>query len=233
MDYGRRRREWYCIAMRSTARRRLTTLFLVLSVLASGLSCSHKRKHDPLHVLSPSYQPLRRDFEEAAGKVRLVVVAAPTCGKCIAATMDEIHDRILRRIQSEDLAVFVIWTSILPTDVESRARLRAERWTDPRGTNYWDDSGQIARCFARMLDLEPGMSAYDCYFIYDRDATWDPAGTMESEPKDWKAFKEGWKPGPAVYRMTQRSEIRLPSFNWNKLDQKLESMLGPEGESGK
>lgn len=188
-----------------------------------------RSRAEELKILDPAFQPFRRDFEEAAGKVRLVLVVAPTCGECNENTF-EIHDQLLYRVKDEDLALFVVWNSILPTDVEPRARQNVQRWTDPRGQNYWDDSGQIARAFGRMLDLEPGAPAFDCYFLYDRDATFDPNNTMESEPPDFRALKEGWVPTAPVGRWTSNRNVRLPGFDWRKIEVRVLEVLGSAGE---
>ncbi|MFN8549359.1 MAG: hypothetical protein U0527_15660 [Candidatus Eisenbacteria bacterium] len=193
-----------------------------------------RRGGDPLAILDPAFQPFRRDFEEAAGKVRLVLVVAPTCGECNVHTF-EIHDQLLHRVKDDDLAVFVLWCSILPTDVEPRARLNAKRWVDPRGLNYWDENGQIARAFGRMLNLDPGQPAFDCYFLYDRDATFDPEGTMEKEGPDFRALKSGWVPAAPVARWTSNRNVRLPGFNWEAVEARCLELLGGAagGESPK
>ena len=218
-----------------------STLIFAAMLLASvsllgcsgGDSAKGKRGKgdDPLLLLDPAFQPFRRDFEEAAGKVRLVMVLAPTCGECNEHAF-EVHDQLLYRVKGEDVAVFLLWNSVLPTDVETRARINAKRWADPRGINYWDDTGQIARAFGRMLNLEPGSPAFDCYFLYDRDATFDPDGTMENEPKDYRAFKSGWAPINPTARWTSNKNIRLPRFDWHQVEARMLELLQSDGASG-
>lgn len=201
-----------------------------LLLLALGAGCNRDRTPrlagaEILRVVDPAFQPLRRDFEEAAGKVRLVCVVAPTCGNCNQA-MGEINGEVLYRLRDEeDLRVFVVWTSVMPTDVTPRAIRAAERVNDPRCQHYWDDSGQIARCFGRMLGVDQGTSAYDIYLVYDRDATWDPEGTMGSEPKDFRALRSGWAPGRPAARFTQHQTLDLPGFTQDGLEQALRRTL--------
>lgn len=201
-------------------------VLLALALLTGG--CQREPKalpgSDLLTKLDYAFQPFRRDFEQAEGRVRLVCVVAPTCGNCNAAAI-EINGELLYRLRDlEDLEVYMVWTSVLPTDVFPRAIVMAKRLTDPRIHHYWDESGQIARSFGAMLSLEPGVSAYDIYLLYPKDAVWDPEGKMASEPPDWRALKNGWKPGPALYRMTQHQGIRLPSFDKNRLEAQVREL---------
>lgn len=216
--------------------RRQWLVMLVALLALSGLGCGKgetprgaRRGEDALLLLDPAFQPFRRDFEEAAGKVRLVMVVAPTCGECNIHTF-EIHDQMLHRVKDEDLAVFVLWCSVLPTDVEPRARINAKRWVDPRGINYWDENAQIARAFGRMLNLDPGQPAFDCYFLYDRDATFDPAGTMATEGPNFRALQSGWTPALPVARWTSNRNVRLPAFDWHAVEARCLQLLG--GEAG-
>ena len=135
----------------------------------------------PYAVLDKAFQPLRRDFEDADGKVRLVGIVAPTCGECIdfAAAIDQM---LLPAIPGEDFEVFLVWVCVVPPDVDVRARALAEKYADPRIRHYWDGTGRIGRAFGRHAGLADGASAYGLFYLYGRPDTWDPEGKMSGEP---------------------------------------------------
>ncbi len=186
-----------------------------------GLS---RPRAERLSDLDLALQPLRREFEEASGKVRLVAIVAPTCGHCQEA-VDLIHAELLTQITSEDLEIFIVWVSILPTDVRSRALRVLERWTDPRGHHYWDDNAHFARAAANLIQLEGVRTAYDIYLLYGRNDTWDPEAVMIDEPADYRAVLEGWTPGAPDTRMTLGDRLRLPRLRIPELTARVNELL--------
>jgi hypothetical protein len=204
---------------------------LLLACLATLLSCSaqdrpraHRKKAGLCTVLDKAFQPLRTDFEAEGGKVRLVGVVTPSCGDCNASVQD-IQTMLLSRIKSEDFEVFMIWTSIMPSDVQPRAEKAAEMWGDPRIFHYWDDSGRIARAFARQAGVDPGRSIYNVFYLYGRNDTWDPDAKMAQEPPNQNALLAGWMPTSPRFRMGEHQLVRLPGWDVNALTAQVEQLL--------
>lgn len=203
-------------------------------LLLGALSCSGDRgtgKSDeslPYRSLDKAFQPLRNDFEAESGHVRIVALFTPSCGHCIDAA-DAISTYLVTRIDSEDLDIFFVWASVAAPDVTPRMARLAERYADPRIRNYWDDSGRIARAFARSLDLDPGRSVWNIIYLYDRDDTWDPEGAMAQEPRDFNALTAGWGPGPPRHRMGEHEALRMPAFKVNSLAQLASELLEERG----
>jgi hypothetical protein len=186
----------------------------------------------PYAVLDKAFQPLRRDFEDADGKVRLVGIVAPTCGECIddAAAIDQ---RLLPAIPGEDFEVFLIWVCVVPPDVDVRARALAEKYADPRIRHYWDGTGRIGRSFGRHVGLADGASAYGLFYLYGRPDTWDPEGKMSSEPAGYNAILDDWEPAQPRARAGKHPRLTLPPFSVETLRSQIEQLLAePDAAAG-
>jgi len=208
--------------------RALAVLLAVLAWAGAG-GCGREGKpgmanEDAVVDLDRSFQPLRLDFEGAAGKVRLVGIVGPTCGHCLE-NLTAIHGRLLERVPGRDFEVFIVWAAVLPADVRVRARQHAERWADPRIRHYWDDSGRIARAFGQHAGLPEGRPISNLFYLYGRDDTWDPGGAMANEPSGWNAILEGWQPAPARARWGGHPHLRLPVFDTGRIAEKVEALL--------
>lgn len=212
---------------------------LVLSVLLAGLAlgsaagCGREGKpraanEDAVVDLDRSFQPLRLDFEGAAGKVRLIGIVGPTCGHCLES-LTAIHGRLLERVSGRDFEVFIVWSAVMPADVRVRARQHAERWADPRIRHYWDDSGRVARAFGQHAGLPEGRPISNLFYLYGRDDTWDPGGAMANEPPGWNAILEGWQPAAARARWGEHAHLRLPVFDTERIAEKTEELLAEPG----
>ncbi len=200
-------------------------LVLLLAIACNGGDRrSATANENAVTDLDRSFQPLRLDYEGAAGKVRLVGIVGPTCGKCLD-NLNAIHGRLLDQIDSPDFELFIVWTSVLPADVRVRARQHAERWADPRIRHYWDESGRIGRAFGLHVGLPEGQQAYNLFYAYGRGDTWDPAGKMADEPAGWNAILEGWQPAPARARWGEHPKLRLPTFDTARIAEKVEELL--------
>ncbi len=178
----------------------------------------------PYAVLDKAFQPLRRDFEDADGKVRLVGIVAPTCGECIenAAAIDQ---RLLPTIPGEEFEVFLVWVCATPPDVEVRTRALVEKYADPRIRHYWDGSGRIARAFGRHAGLPDGAPVYGLFYVYGRADTWDPEGRMASEPAGYNAVLDGWEPAQPRVRTGKHPRLKLPQFSVETLRSQIDQLL--------
>ena len=79
------------------------------------------------------------------------------------------------KVTDPNLRVYVVWTPMLAPDFEFTVK-RATTWVpDARASHYWDRDSQLSRDYARVLQLGPGMKAWDVYLVYGRDAEWKEA----------------------------------------------------------
>lgn len=185
----------------------------------------------PYALLDKAFQPLRRDFEDADGKVRIVGLVAPTCGECIANVV-ALDNQLLPAVPGEDLEVLLVWVCAVPPDVEVRARALSERFADPRIRHYWDSSGRLARAFGRHVGLPDGLPAYGLWYLYGRNDTWDPEGKMGTEPADRNAALDGWEPSPPRARAGQHPRLTLPQFIVETLRSQIEQLRAQPDEAG-
>lgn len=216
----------------------LAGLVLPAALAALVPGCGRGKPHDqqegdlPYAILDKALQPLRRDFEDADGKVRLVGIGAPTCGECVGhvATIDE---QLLPAVPGEDFEVFIVWVSVAPPDIELRTRALAEKYADPRIRHYWDGSGRIARAFGRHVGFTDGSSVYGLFYLYGRGDTWDPQGKMASEPAGYNAVLNDWEPSPPRARAGQHPRLRLPQLVATTMRAQIEELLAePDPAAG-
>lgn len=168
---------------------------------------------DGYEKLDLALQPLRRDFESYFGQIRVVVVVAPTCGACIETT-ERIEAAVRPWAEANDAEIFVVWGSVTPTDTEIRCAERVKGMSSPRYHHYFDESGRSTRAFGRMLGLANNRDAYDVVFAYGPEATWDPNGTMDDEPRDFSVALSLWEPTrPDVAALSGSIDrVLLPEF---------------------
>ena len=143
---------------------------------------------DPADPDAPDYEtldragePLVSAFNNDAGKVRLVMYVAATCGGCLRGA-DGAQEDVLAEIESDDLAAYVVWVR------KNGARERhVDRVlglvTDSRATQYWDESAAMVPRFDGLLDIEGGPCA-GAFLVYGPDARWD--GETPPKPDYWQ-----------------------------------------------
>jgi hypothetical protein len=186
----------------------------------------------PYAALDKAFQPLRRDFEDGDGKVRLVGIVAPTCGDCID-DVSAIDAQLLTAVPSEEFEVYLVWVCSIPPDVEVTARRLAEKYANPRIHYYWDGSGRIARAFGQHAGLPEGTPAYGLFYLYGRTDTWDPAGKMASEPPAYNAILDGWQPADPRSRCGKHPRLALPPFDVVGLRAEITRLLAePDAAAG-
>lgn len=183
-----------------------------------------------LAELSAALQPLREDFEAAYGNYRLVAVLSPSCSHCLEHAQNLV-DGGLDSLVQDGVKVFFIWSMILPSDTAARARKANSEVFHPAVRSYYDGTGKVTRAFGRMLGMGTGVDAYDLFCLYDPDATWDPAGTMENEPPDFNVARELWAPQPAELMLgdPERLKIEIPTFWVKDLVAGYEKMKASKG----
>ena len=71
---------------------------------------------------------------------------------------------------SSDIQVYAVWFSSLAG--AARDKWDGELLTDSRVVHYWDESKVTGRFFAEQEGFVIGPIAYDVYYLYGPDATW-------------------------------------------------------------
>ncbi len=80
--------------------------------------------------------------------------------------------QILDKNPTSDLRVYAVWLPMRFTDKYSRAGARV--LSDARVKHFWDGEKVIGRWFADEEGYS-GQVAWDIYFLYGPEATWDLA----------------------------------------------------------
>jgi hypothetical protein len=84
---------------------------------------------------------------------------------------------LLAAIPSAEVSAHFVWVPMLPSDNEVAARAAAERFAEPRATQYWDGERQLSRRLATALVIDTRRSsfagddppfAWDVYLAYAR-----------------------------------------------------------------
>lgn len=78
---------------------------------------------------------------------------------------------VLDRVESANLAVYVVWEPILRTDDERASRKATTLFHDDRLANFWASTTEIGSAFQSPIGLttEP---AWDVYLLYLPGAQW-------------------------------------------------------------
>jgi hypothetical protein len=148
---------------------------------------------------------LRTRFNEAAGSVRAIAFLSPTCGPCrygqgvVRALFDEFPD--------EDLAGFIVWVPMLPTDNAATAKFEQDTITDPRLECWFDADKAAANTWSSFIGLPA--TTWDVYAIYDAGATWDD----EAAPPSPNIWMHQLPPTPATRLADRLDPVRL-SREW-------------------
>lgn len=102
------------------------------------------------------------------------------------------------------LAVEVIWTPILRTDVEVSEAAR-ERVSDPRARHWWDRTRWAQRAFAPLLGLKNGVPAWDVYLLYPAGTRW--AGDGPPRPASYMHQLSELPPELALHGGAMRTAV--------------------------
>lgn len=120
-------------------------------------------------VMDDSLAPLKRDFNEAAGNVRLLFISGPTCGICLRGLAD-MNAALLGGTDDPRLRTFVVSVPTLGA-TEQDARNSASLIDNPYVRHYWEGSGIVGRLFQERMGMNN--YAWDMWFIYGPEARWD------------------------------------------------------------
>jgi|GEM_PF-1141506 len=130
-------------------------------------------------VMDDSLAPLKRDFNDAEGDVRLLFLSGPTCGICLRGLAD-MNAELLGGTTDPRLRTFVVSVPALGA-TEQEARNSTSLIDNPHVLHYWESSGIIGRLFQERMGIKS--YAWDMWFIYGPKARWD--GRLPPEPDFW------------------------------------------------
>jgi hypothetical protein len=80
-----------------------------------------------------------------------------------------VQERILERYPDADLAVYVVWLPVLPSDERFGV---ADVLVDERVLQFWDDDRLVSGEVGRLVGADEGL-AWDVYLAFGPDSTWD------------------------------------------------------------
>ncbi len=94
-------------------------------------------------------------------------------------------EKVLDQVSSEDLAIHVIWTPVLPSDKRSSVDRAHKLFSkESRATQYWDGDQNLGKAYGQILELPRGRElAWDIYFVYAAGVEW---GDVPPMPDDWQ-----------------------------------------------
>jgi hypothetical protein len=117
---------------------------------------------------------LRRDFNAAAGNVRMLLILSPSCPGCQAGSRD-VQAKLLEKIDFAQLRVFVVWFPLLDADSRAVAERSAAAFDDPRVTQYWAADWTLGNLYGKVLPFPKDYKyrvAVDVYLIFDEKQDW-------------------------------------------------------------
>ena len=145
-----------------------------------------------LPSLDQRLDPLRTQFNQDVGKVRLIVIVDPTCPPCRWGA-SEIQKEVMETIHSDRLAVYVVWIPVLnfqdePT-LQKNGLKESSRLSDSRAIHYTDPRGFSGKEYSSILNFPYHSPAWDVYLAFGPEARWD---SHPPSPIDWMYQGEGF-----------------------------------------
>ena len=145
-----------------------------------------------LPSLDQRLDPLRTQFNQDVGKVRLIVIVDPTCPPCRWGA-SEIQKDLMETIHSDRLAVYVVWIPVLnfqdePT-LQKNGLKESSRLSDSRAIHYTDPRGFSGKEYSSILNFPYNSPAWDVYLAFGPEARWD---SHPPSPIDWMYQGEGF-----------------------------------------
>ncbi len=142
-------------------------------------------------------------FNLGQGAVRIVSIVSPTCKSCVDAL--NALDEIMQSIPGKRLRSYVVFVPMMDEDDRFAAVIAAGAHDDPRTTFFWDPAVTTGNAWKELVGIST--PAWDVYFLYDTDATFDDGPNM---PETW---------------MHQHSAIAGPEFDSSRLKVETRALL--------
>ncbi|HSY89840.1 MAG TPA: hypothetical protein VK812_00625 [Candidatus Binatus sp.] len=131
----------------------------------------------PLQLLSSG--DLRREFNAARQKIRIVALLPPARAECQLG--HAVVGRVLQKFPSPRLQALLVWEPMRVGDTPVTAAEQADTVRDARIAQGWNGSRDVGKLFEATLDLHP--IAWDVYLIYRPGILWE--GEQPPPPTFW------------------------------------------------
>jgi hypothetical protein len=95
-----------------------------------------------------------------------------------------VQEKVLEKINSEKLTVFVVWLPFVDGDSREMAAKEQKVLTDKRAKHFWDSRSEIGKAFAEHIKLPKGEKlsvAWDYYALFEGGAKWKDAPPAPAE----------------------------------------------------
>lgn len=189
------------------------TLFGALFLFIFAFANAQQRT---LPALDEKLDPLRSQFNQDIGKVRVVVIVDPTCPPCRWGA-SEIQKDVMETVQSEHLATYVVWIPVLnfqdePT-LQKNGLKESARIPDPRATHYIDPRGFSGKAYSPVLNFPYHSPAWDVYLVFSAEARWNEHAPS---PTDWMYQGEGFDRARLLDGRRLAEEVRKLLANSSK-----------------
>lgn len=157
---------------------RHSLFFIGLAALAAAAPASAK---SPVVSLSESIEPLRKQFNAATSRPRVIALLSPT-SKAGMDGSDALAAALLSGAVVNGPDVIIIWVNLLHGDTAAEADRAAERFAGGRTTQFYDAKGRAAWSFGAATLGEQRKGVWNTYVYYRPGALWsiDPP-----RPEDW------------------------------------------------
>jgi hypothetical protein len=96
-----------------------------------------------------------------------------------------VQEKVLRKIDSDKLAVFVVWLPFVNGDSREKAAESMMVLTEKRAKHFWDSRSEVGKAFAEHIKLPKGAKvalAWDYYAVFDARTKWKDSPPA---PTDW------------------------------------------------
>jgi hypothetical protein len=96
-----------------------------------------------------------------------------------------VQEKVLKKIDSEKLTVFVVWLPFVDGDSREKAAQAMKVLTDKRAQHFWDSRSEIGKAFAEHIKLPKGEKlsvAWDYYALFEGGAKWKD---VPPAPAEW------------------------------------------------
>ena len=136
---------------------------------ACELPVGHPPANTPIKLNAFAADTLRKEFNEASDRVRVVALLSPTCPACQhgQSVVKDIFEKFPR---DQRMRGFVVWLPMLRTDDEKAAGQYAAAFTDVRVSQVWDGARASGELLKKTLGLN--RTAWDVYLLYAPGVKW-------------------------------------------------------------
>jgi hypothetical protein len=121
-----------------------------------------------------------------------------------------VQEKVLDKISSDKLKVFVVWTPRFFGDNRAKALASMKLVSDKRAMHVWDGKGWLGKYYGKALKLPGGRTfAWDVYFVFDAHATWEKEPPLPVEWMHQLGGMDGKRLDGNKLREIIRSQLKL------------------------